>query len=166
MCNRAMDEEGQARVDRLVEWCKSHRIATTEDGQSVVPKAFADKMEALGVKGRDTYWMGILAKSGRSFGPKKAREIEPKLGMPDFYLEGGSSPAPSPMLRLIDLSADEMSLIMLYKELTPDRRHDLLVAANKLHNHDHPSPSAAHPFANAPAPGAPMPRKASKNGND
>lgn len=167
MCNRRMDEQGQARVDRLMKWCIDHRIATSEDGKTIVPKAFAEKMLTLGLPGRDSYWMGILAKQdNRSFGPRKARAVEKVLKIPAFYLDGGATPEPSPLLRLIDLSADEMALIMLYRELEPDRKHDLQVAANKLHNHDHPAPSAAHPFANAPAPGAPTPRKVSNNGND
>lgn len=80
MCNRRMDEQGQARVDRLMKWCIDHRIATSEDGKTIVPKAFAEKMLTLGLPGRDSYWMGILAKQdNRSFGPRKARAVAREL---------------------------------------------------------------------------------------
>lgn len=88
MSTRAMDEEGQARIDRLIQWCLDHGLATSENGKRVVPKAFADLMASKEVKGRDSYWMGVLDKAGRSFGAKKAREVEQALQMPPFFLDG------------------------------------------------------------------------------
>lgn len=103
MSTRAMDEEGQARIDRLIQWCLDHGLATSENGKRVVPKAFADLMAAKEVKGRDSYWMGVLDKAGRSFGAKKAREVEQALQMPPFFLDGApqetavrAARAPSP----------------------------------------------------------------------
>lgn len=54
---------------------------------------------------------------------------------------------PDPLLR---------QLIMLYSELSPDSRDTLLGNANRLHNRDHPGPSAANPFG-SPSP-SPKPR--------
>lgn len=157
-----MDAEAQARVERLVEWCKKYRVATTPDGSEFLPKAFAVKMAEAGVKGRDTYWMGVVGKADRSFGAKKAREVEQALRMPPFYLDGGA-PAPSPdLLRLLDLNQSEMTLIMLYRLMNPDSQHALLVEANKLHNLEHPGPSPAHPFPDAPPPGVEKAKKERK----
>lgn len=156
MSTYGMDKESAARVDRLIDWCKKNKVALAADQTKVEPKTFAVLMAKQDVKGRDTYWMDILRKEdGKSFGSKKARQVEVALDMPPFYLDGGTAPPPSNVLRLIDLSEDEMSLVLLYRELTPPRRDELQIMANKLHNHDHPVPSVAHPFANAPAPGAP-----------
>lgn len=155
-----MDEEAKSRVDRLVAWCLKHKLALTDDGTRVSPKKFAELAALKQLGGGESYWMGILGKGGRSFAAKKARSIEPKLGMPTFHLDGGVEQKPKGFVsKLTDLDEQELELVMLYRGMSPDHKHELSVLANQLHNRDHPGPGRGNPFPNAPAPGVPNPAK-------
>jgi hypothetical protein len=156
MSTPGMDEEAKARVDRLVEWCSKHKIAMSEDGKTFAQKQFAELAVQNQYGGGESYWLGILGKQDRSFGAKKARAVEAKMGMPTYYLDGGAEQKPKGFVsKLTDLNEQELELVMLYRGMSPDHKHELSVLANQFHNLDHPGPSAANPYANAPAPGAP-----------
>lgn len=84
-----MDLESSARIDRLVEWCKANRACLDEGGE-IDAKKLSESLQAKGVKGIYSYWQGMLAKADdRSFGAKKAREVEQALGIKPLLLEGG-----------------------------------------------------------------------------
>lgn len=158
-----MDDEAKARVDRLIAWCVERKIATSPDGKSFMPRAFAAYAKNKLLAGNEAYWLGILGKADRSFAAKKARLVEEALKMPLFYLDGGDMSRSSAVMKITDLDAQEIELVMLYRTLSPDHKHELLVKANQLHNIEHPGPSTANPYAHAPAPGAPASGMADRN---
>jgi len=84
-----MDDDGVARVDRLVAWCKAHhREHLDESGKPIVEWLVAQTGK------KASYWSDVLRirSSGKSFGARAAREVEAKLKMPDLYLEGAGWP--------------------------------------------------------------------------
>lgn len=84
-----MDQESSDRIDRLVKWCKANRVCLGEDGEVDSVKLSA-ALVPKGVAGIYSYWQGMLTKKkDRSFGAKKAREVETALGITPLYLEGG-----------------------------------------------------------------------------
>ena len=91
---RRMDEEARQRVDRLIAWCKSRRIALAEDGRTVSPKLFTDHAESIELTGGYSYWASVFSKSHKSFSQRKAREVEAQMRMPRFHLDGGEKAEP------------------------------------------------------------------------
>jgi len=158
---KPMDEEAKARVDRLVAWCVANKVATLEDGKTFSPRRFASLAAQAGLAGNEPYWLGILGKGNRSFAAKKARLVESALGIPQFHLDGGMASSKSSVMKITDLIEQEAELVMLYRSLSPDHKHELSVMANQLHNKENPGRSKANPYAHAPAPGAPAKSKAS-----
>ena len=130
---KPMDDDAKARVDRLVTWCIERGIATSEDGKRLVPKLFAEHASSVGLEGRDTYWMGILAKGQRPFAAKKARLVEDALKMPRLYLDGGSPPAKAAALKITDLNEEEAELVMLFRQLGLSQRQQVIKLTSELH---------------------------------
>lgn len=82
-----MKPDGQARVDRLVEWLKENRKSTLK-GETVDAGAFLK--EAGGrLAGKYSYWQSIFTKeASKSFGPAQARKVEQAFDMRPHLLDG------------------------------------------------------------------------------
>lgn len=53
---------------------------------------------------------------------------------------------------LTKVRRDEMQLILLFRQMHPDQKHDLLIEANNAINKNHPGAHGGNPFPNAPKP--------------
>lgn len=85
----------------------------------------------------------------RSIGDETARKLEHGMGKPKGWMDADHSKAPS----FSELNAHEAQLVTLFRKLTDDDRDEILQHINKVFNQRFPTPSAAHPFAAAGAPG-------------
>ena len=85
----------------------------------------------------------------------KISEFSPRLAKQAMHyaeLSGASSPA----LNITDLNKIEAQLVLMLRAMSPDVQAELVQIANKLHNQERPTKSAANPF-----PGVPLPPKMS-----
>lgn len=85
----------------------------------------------------------------RSIGDEAARKLEHGMGKPKGWMDADHSGAPS----FNELNAHEAQMVTLFRKLTDDDRDEILQHINKVFNQRFPTPSAAHPFAAAGAPG-------------
>lgn len=65
------------------------------------------------------------------------------LGLDPMYLLTGAG---SQIRSAAQLRADELRLLLLYRELPADKQHELEAEANRLHALAHPVKSRANPF--------------------
>lgn len=103
-----MDDDTRARVRRLIDWIKIANKDMLDDNGRPSPARLA---EVLG--GKQSYWSDVVrihdGNSTKSFGAKKAREVEAILEMPHLHLDGAGWP-------FLDVSAER------FFRLSPHRR--------------------------------------------
>jgi len=84
--------------------------------------------------------------SGESKSPSALTllKIAKRLSLDPHYLLTGEGQ----QIRLLDqVRADELRLLLLYRDLPAEQQHALEFHANTLHNHAHPVASPANPYA-------------------
>jgi hypothetical protein len=85
-----MNAVGQARIDRFVDWLRTNIPHLVSEGQ-VDARLFVAEAVKRDLKGDYSYWQGQFTKQkGRSFGAKKAREVEDAFNMRPHSLEGAA----------------------------------------------------------------------------
>lgn len=78
-----MDDEGRARVQRLISWVQRHKKPLCDD------KNFPSAAKLASQTGKKaSYWSDVLREKKPSFAAASARATEAKLGMPRLHLEG------------------------------------------------------------------------------
>jgi hypothetical protein len=149
---------------RTVEEIRTARLAQLiEEAGSV--QAVAERMEKSLSQISQLKTMAAHSTSGRPrvIGSDLAREFEEKFAKPRGWMDNDpAKDAPAPRLPFADLGPFEAQLITLYRRLSADQQHDVLVEVNKLADTGGTgAPSPSNPF---PAPYTGPERRVSRAG--
>lgn len=146
-------DEHREEAQKLKELFEGYVQKQAQKGVKVTQAGFA---AAAGLGSQGLLWQYLNARiplnlrAGLQFVKGigcRLEEFSPRLATEQATLSHGAPAGPKTALQtVLELNPMEQQLLGLYRELTPDQQHDLLVRANELHAKTHLQSSEANPF--------------------